>query len=369
MTPRPHPLRRRLVRVVIGLVVAVVAIAGVGWIVLTSSPTPGALIIRSALNSQSATTLKAMEKHAAGVENVAVVRDRRYMAGPAAALLDVYTPTVGTSATTPAPSTTTPETRTRYPIVVWIHGGGWLAGDKADAAPYFELIASKGFAVVSVNYSLAPEHHYPGPVVEINHALGYLRSHAAALHLDPSRIMLAGDSAGAQLASQVAALTTNPAYATDLGIEPTLPASALRGTVLDCGVYDASPFSAGSKDAPKGPLGFAVATLMWAYAGTKDKASPIFRQMSTINDITAAFPPTFITGGNTDPLTAGQSKPLAAKLRRLGVPVTTRFFPDDHEPKLEHEYQFDLDTADGRATLDATIAFLRQVSSPPLSSS
>ncbi len=48
------------------------------------------------------------------------------------------------------------------------------------------------------------------------------------------------------------------------------------------------------------------------------------------------------------------------KLTDLGVDVTTLFYPDDHEPPLAHEYQFDLDNADGRHALDRTIEFLRK---------
>lgn len=321
-----------------------VVAAVVGWIVLTSSPTPGALLIRDALDSQSAKTKTEMAKYSAAVDDVTVVRDQAYRAGDPAALLDVYH---RTGSATPRAT------------IVWMHGGGWLAGDKADWAPYFELLAHRGFTVVSVGYSLAPEHQYPLPVIEVNAALAYLQDHARRLRIDPDRLVLAGDSAGAQLASQVAALTTNPAYARELRIDPAVDADQLRGVILHCGVYDATPF-VDQDEAPSGPLGFAVATLLWAYAGTKDWDSPVFDQLSTLNDVTAAFPAAFITGGNADPLTDGQSKVLAAKLDRLGVPTETTFFAADHTPKLEHEFQFDLAREESQQVLSDTVRWMRE---------
>ena len=83
--------------------------------------------------------------------------------------------------------------------------------------------------------------------------------------------------------------------------------------------------------------------------------------MSTLDHITADFPQTWISGGNADPLTASQSQPFAAKLASLGVPVSTVFYPKDHEPKLEHEYQFHLNLTDAQNALTSTVDFLRSV--------
>jgi acetyl esterase/lipase len=80
--------------------------------------------------------------------------------------------------------------------------------------------------------------------------------------------------------------------------------------------------------------------------------------MSTLDYVTADFPRTWISGGNGDPLTATQSKPLAAKLTGLGVDVTPVFYDDDHEPSLPHEYQFHLDYEDAQTALDSTLDFL-----------
>ena len=82
---------------------------------------------------------------------------------------------------------------------------------------------------------------------------------------------------------------------------------------------------------------------------------------ATLDDVTADFPPTWISGGNADPLTDAQSKPFAARLTTLGVPVTSVFYDEGHVPALPHEYQFHLDRADAQTALDSTLAFLDSV--------
>lgn len=321
---------------------AVGAVALTAGFVVTHDPAPGALVIRATLDAQAADLKKKLAAHdPTGVE---AQLDLAYGPRPANRL-DVYRPA---------------GVRSALPAVVWLHGGGWVAGDKSDWATYFRLLAKAGFTVVAPNYSRAPESAYPVPVREANAALGYVRRHALQLGVDPGRLVLAGDSAGAQLAAQIAALTTNPSYARALRLTPAVPASTLRGTVLACGAYDLMPYVRGDEH-PDRILDFAVSQLLWAYAGTNDPASPVFRQMSVIDHVTPQFPASFITGGNADPLTDRQSRPMAARLSGLGVTVDALLHPPDHEPRLGHEYHLNLDTGAGQTALARTIAFLRAV--------
>ncbi len=245
------------------------------------------------------------------------------------------------------------------PTVVWMPGGAWVAGGKDDWAPYFMTLAEQGFAVVGIDYERAPASSYPTPLHQLEAALDYVRQHAARFRLDPDRIVLAGDSAGAQITSQYAALMTNAAYAQETGISPALPRDVLRGVLFYCGIYDFDRYFG----AP-GIIGYGTKVATWAYTGDKATTmdrNPSLREMSTIRHLTDSFPPAFVSGGNADPLTDLQSKPFAEALTRQGVEVTTLFFPDDHEPGLGHEYQFDLDRPEGQRALRESVAFLRSV--------
>lgn len=81
--------------------------------------------------------------------------------------------------------------------------------------------------------------------------------------------------------------------------------------------------------------------------------------MSVTPHVTTAFPPSFISSGNGDPLEP-QAVALARQLDALGVRVDTLFFPS-HAPALGHEYQFNLDTAAGQEALKGMLAFLASI--------
>ena len=93
-----------------------------------------------------------------------------------------------------------------------------MSGSKDNVPPYFKLLAAEGFTVIAPNYTLAPERTYPHAVRQLNDMHGYIQQNAKKFHVDPNKIILAGDSAGAQLSSQMAALITNPAYVAEMTI-------------------------------------------------------------------------------------------------------------------------------------------------------
>ncbi len=326
-------------------------IAGVmaGLLVITAflfkiSPFPGAMVIRAVFTmngSKSHKRLLPFEPSAA----VTAVTNQQYQTGNKDALLDVYYPK------------SIEGTKQQLPVIIWTHGGAWLAGNKRDAAPYYQLLAARGYVVVAPNYSLAPGSRYPKPVHELNDAHAYVLANAQKFYADTSKIILAGDSAGAQLSSQMAALITNSAYANEVGIQPALLPQQLKGVVLNCGIYQMEGLTQPNPTLPK-IVGWGEDVSVWAYAGTKDGNDPIIKQMSAYYHVTKDFPPTYISGGNADPLTKVQSMPFASKLESLGVPVTALFYADDHKPALPHEYQFNLTNQDGQNALEATVNFI-----------
>ena len=131
-------------------------------------------------------------------EGVTEKRDISYGSHGKDNLLDVYYP-AGTS--------------TPLPTIVSIHGGGYVYGDKEVYRRYCIDLARRGFAVVNFTYRLAPKWKFPTPLADTNQVMHWIRANARGYYLDPNRIFLVGDSAGAQLASQYAALHSNPEYA------------------------------------------------------------------------------------------------------------------------------------------------------------
>jgi acetyl esterase len=308
------------------------------------TPWPGAMVIRAVFNKGGAETLQKLEKHTPTTP-ITTITDQSYIPNDSDAKLDVYFPE------------SIKDTDKRLPTIIWTHGGAWLSGDKTDNGPYFKLLAAAGYTIIAPNYSLAPNHTYPTPVHQLNNAYKYIQSNADRFHVDTNKFLLAGDSAGSQLSSQMAAIITNPAYATEMSITPALQPTQLRGVMLNCGIYQMKGLTQPDPTLPK-IVGWGDDISVWAYSGTKDFDDPIIEQMSPYYHVTDNFPPTYITGGNGDPLTKAQSIPFATKLESLGVPVTKLFYADDHQPSLPHEYQFNLDNADGQNALKATLEFI-----------
>jgi acetyl esterase len=238
------------------------------------------------------------------------------------------------------------------PTILWIHGGGWISGSKELVGNYLRIVAAHGYTTVALGYSLAPGHTYPTPLRQANAALGFLTANAARLHVDPGRLVVAGDSAGAQIAAQLANVVTVPEYAQRLGILPAIRPEQLRGLLLYCGAYEIRATHL------HGGYGLYLRTLLWSYSGSRDFArDPLFATAAVLPHLSARFPPSFVSAGNADPLRA-QSYALVAELARRGVSVDSLFFPDSFRPPVPHEYQFNLDGAAGQLALRRSLEFL-----------
>lgn len=302
------------------------------------SPWPTVIVIQYAFGKGDAASEARLAKHVP--PGIVTRTDLTYGTGPSE-VFDINLP----------PGATAP-----LPAIVWVHGGAWIAGSKAGVANYLKVLAGHGYATIGIEYSTGYGTTYPTPVRQVNAALGHILANAGELGIDPDRIILAGDSAGAQLAAQVANIVTDPDYAARVGIEPLIAPGQLRGVLLVSGAYDMQAVTVA------GDMSWFVNTVLWAYSGVKDFVEDEqFNLASVAHFITADFPPAYITSGNGDPLSP-QAERLAASLTDLGVPVSSLFYPADHEPALPHEYQFNLDTDEGQQSLEQMLAFLRTTS-------
>jgi acetyl esterase/lipase len=259
-----------------------------------------------------------------------------YSPGDRDALLDVFVPE-GASGLLPA--------------IVWVHGGGFVAGSRSDLSGYLKILAARGFVTIAVDYTLAPNGQFPTPVVQTNNALEYVIAHADEFGVDPRRIFLAGDSAGAQIAAQTALVISDPQYAARMNLRAGMERNSLRGLVLYCGPYDPVSLNSG------GPFSGFKHIVVWSYLGVRDQRDPRVGKMSVTPHVSATFPPVFISVGNADPL-AQQSVDFANALEAYGVDVSALFFPADYHPPLEHEYQMLLTTEAGRLAFQRSVAFL-----------
>lgn len=224
-----------------------------------------------------------------------------------------------------------------HPLVLWVHGGGWYSGSKADVRRYLEQLAARGFVCAAVNYPRTPQARYPEARDAVNDALGHLLDRAEEFGLDPARVVVAGDSIGAHIAAELA----------------TLSPGQFRGALLACGTFDPTRLHDSDRF-----FAAALESTMWSL--TRDRRwqrTSACAAMTVIDRVTADFPPTFITAGSLDPLTRWQSTPLAQRLTELGVAVDA-YFPE--EPTY-HEFHRALGTPAADEAFERAVTFLERV--------
>ena len=300
------------------------------------SPVPISFLLRLAFSNGMAV---APDDYDDMEQSVLVTKDLEYPSKWKSNLADIYIPK---------------EENGPFPVVLWIHGGAFVGGDKSDIEVYATALASKGIATVCINYLRAPEAKYPTPVHQTAEAYQWLCSSADEYKLDMNRLIIAGDSAGAHIASQFAAIQSNEAYADEMAMDQIVPLESFRALLLFCGPFDVSQFS----QIDNSVMRFVMGQAAWAYFGRRDWAEYYAEQATISNHITATFPPTFISDGNTGSF-EDHGRGLYDALRLKNVSVETYFIPLDTEI-TKHEYQFIMNTPSGQESFLKTVDFIKR---------
>lgn len=207
------------------------------------------------------------------------------------------------------------------PVVLVIHGGGWVAGDRSSAAGLARVIASHGMAAFNIDYRLAnaakPDTRWPAQIVDAQLAIRWIRAHATELGVDGTRIGAAGDSAGAHLALLLGVLPQN------------VPGD-------QAGLWPGQPPDVHAVADQFGPVDLAslpswVGGIYPALLGSQAPAPGDIAAMSPLSGITSKSAPVLIIQGDTDAVVPpAQSLMLQAALRRQGVRVDYIRYPGGH---------------------------------------
>lgn len=201
-----------------------------------------------------------------------------------------------------------------HPLVVFIHGGGWTGGDKAQNAPDAAFFVRQGFAFASVNYRLSPAVRHPVHVQDVARAVAFLRSSAPRFNADPERLVLMGFSSGAHLAALLAA---DPRHLTTVGVRPDV----VRGVVLiDGGGYDI-PFELHLRPGVRRE---------WRKAFGDDEA--VWREASPVTHLRKGrgVPPFLVYVNADHPMRVTAAHRLEARLRAVGARVQLEPVHKDH---------------------------------------
>jgi acetyl esterase len=212
------------------------------------------------------------------------------------------------------------------PVLVYFHGGGWLLGDLDSHDWTCRSIANKAdYAVISVDYRLAPEHRFPAAFDDALAAVHWVAAHADMLRIDSARISVVGDSAGGNLAAAVALAMRDEG------------GTKLKSQILIYPAVDLSMsgdyYGRFTKDLilTDDAMRTFIALYVPEVAQRKDwRASPLLAPSLK------GLPPTFVLLAGFDPLCA-EGEAYAARLGKAGVATTVKRYPGQMHGFLSNE--------------------------------
>jgi acetyl esterase len=207
----------------------------------------------------------------------------------------------------------TPEGEGPFPLIVWFHGGGWVVGSIDDADPFVRrLVEASGCVAVSVGYRLAPEHRYPAAIDDCFAATQWLAGNAAALGTDPTRVVVAGDSAGGNLAAAVAIRARDagrPAIAFQYLVCPVTDHDFTRQSYID----NADGYMTTTRDVE----------WFWGHYAPEPSARDAPDASPLRASSLEGLPPALVVTADLDPL-RDEGEEYARRLAEAGVPTRHR---------------------------------------------
>lgn len=231
-----------------------------------------------------------------------------------------------------------------YKTIVNIHGGAYVYGDKERYKFYCMYLASKGFAVVNFSYRLAPESPYPAALEDVNSVFHFIADNYTQYKFDIENVFAAGDSAGAQLAAQYAAILTSDKYRQHFNFN--IPEIKIKGCLLNCGMYDLKKqFETGAKNKK----------MFQAYF--QGREGEYADHLLTLEAVNENFPPSYIMTAYYDFL-RDDGVEFAEILKKNGVKYSFRMFGDETTQDMSHVFHLNIRTNEAKLCNDEECEFL-----------
>ena len=200
---------------------------------------------------------------------------------------------------------------TLRPAILLVHGGGWRSGNKSHFYPMANKLAQLGYVVVLPEYRLSAEAQYPAGLIDINHAIVWVKQHAAELHIDINRLAIGGGSSGGQMASLLATTAHSDLFKQGISDKDT----SVQAIVNLDGVLD---FTSSLGLAHENKKGEQSAAALWL-GGTFEQIPERWREASAANYINAKTPAMLVISSGQSRFTAGKED-VFTQLQQLGIP-------------------------------------------------
>lgn len=237
----------------------------------------------------------------------------------------------------------------KLPVIISVHGGGWVYGTKEVYQFYCMSLAERGFAVVNFNYRLAPEHKFPESIQDTDRVFAWVRENADKYGFDTSHVFAVGDSAGGHMLTLYTTMCNSSAYAKVLGFEPSKERQAPLAVALNCAVFQIDLSENGSPQMKKLMAG------LLPKKGTPEE-SEMVNPLPFMNDM---FPPAFVMNANEDQLIAPeQTEVFVAQLDEFRVDHIAKVYGTKEKP-LDHVFHCNIRTEEAARCNDDECAFFR----------
>ena len=233
------------------------------------------------------------------------------------------------------------------PVIVSVHGGGWVYGDKERYQWYCMNLAQRGFVVVNFTYRLAPEFQFPASMEDTCAVFSWTVEHIAEYGGDVEHVFAVGDSAGAHMLGLFCNMCTNAAYAAEFDFAP--PAGFVPTAVaLNCGAFQIQ-----ITDDPTDLTSALMADYL-PNGGDEHELSLV----GVIPHVTADFPPAYLMTCDGD-FVHDAVEPMAKLLRELKVVHELHVYAGIGE-QLPHVFHCNMKSEDARRCNDDECRFFKR---------
>ena len=237
------------------------------------------------------------------------------------------------------------------PVIVSVHGGGWVYGDKELYQFYCMSLAQRGFAVVNFTYRLAPEYKFPAQLEDVNLVMEWVLRNGDEYGLDTGNIFMVGDSAGAHLAGLYTAACTSKEYAANYDFQ--VPEEFVPKAVgLNCGAYEV--LGGRPHEATDMNRELICEDLLAEHGSEKEQ-----RLINVTDHVNSSFPPVYLMTCHGD-FCMDQAPSLEAELKKHGVTYVYKIYGTEESP-LYHVFHLTVQEETGQQCNDEECAFFRSM--------
>ncbi len=231
----------------------------------------------------------------------------------------------------------------KLPVILSVHGGAWVYGDKDRYQYYCMSLAERGFAIVNYSYRLAPEYKYPASFEDTSKVCSWIINHQDEYGFDVNHIYAVGDSAGGQMLALFSAALTNATYKAPYPLPTNFKFKAIA---LNCGVYLFEKENLAQE--------IHLMKDIFPNEGTSEE----LKEFSPIYHITEDYPPCFIMTCHGDFLKDAPSK-LIPVLEKNNIPFVYRRYGTKEKP-LSHVFHCKIQLLEAKKCNDDECNFFKE---------